>query len=66
MVRFYGELVRKYPIISIEDGLAEDDWIGWKYLTDGRKIQIVGDDLFVTNIKRLEKALPLVWLIPFS
>jgi enolase len=61
MVRFYGELVRKYPIISIEDGLAEDDWIGWKYLTDelGRKIQIVGDDLFVTNIKRLEKGITL-------
>lgn len=61
MVRFYAELVRKYPIISIEDGLAEDDWTGWKYLTDelGSKIQIVGDDLFVTNVKRLEKGISL-------
>ena len=61
MVRFYAQLVRKYPIISIEDGLAEDDWTGWKYLTDelGRKIQIVGDDLFVTNVKRLEKGISL-------
>jgi enolase len=61
MVRFYAGLVRKYPIISIEDGLAEDDWTGWKYLTDelGSKIQIVGDDLFVTNIMRLEKGITL-------
>jgi enolase len=61
MVRFYAGLVRKYPIISIEDGLAEDDWTGWKYLTDelGSKIQIVGDDLFVTNVKRLEKGITL-------
>ncbi len=56
MVRFYEDLVKKYPIISIEDGLAEDDWTGWKMLTDalGAKVQIVGDDLFVTNKKRLE------------
>ena len=56
MVRFYEDLVKKYPIISIEDGLAEDDWAGWKLLTDalGAKVQIVGDDLFVTNRKRLE------------
>ena len=56
MVRFYEDLVKKYPIISIEDGLAEDDWDGWKMLTDalGAKVQIVGDDLFVTNKKRLE------------
>jgi len=56
MVRFYEDLVKKYPIISIEDGLAEDDWDGWKMLTDamGAKVQIVGDDLFVTNRKRLE------------
>lgn len=61
MVGFYADLVRKYPIISIEDGLAEDDWSGWKYLTDelGDKIQIVGDDLFVTNKKRLEKGISL-------
>lgn len=61
MVGFYADLVRKYPIISIEDGLAEDDWTGWKYLTDelGGKIQIVGDDLFVTNIRRLEKGIAL-------
>jgi enolase len=56
LVRFYSRLVEKYPIISIEDGHAEDDWDGWKIMTDelGSKIQIVGDDLFVTNKKRLE------------
>ncbi|HPK53476.1 MAG TPA: phosphopyruvate hydratase, partial [Smithellaceae bacterium] len=61
MVAFYAELVQKYPIISIEDGLAEDDWNGWKMLTAelGGKIQIVGDDLFVTNVARLEKGIKL-------
>jgi len=56
MVKFYEDIVKRYPIISIEDGLAEDDWDGWKLLTDalGSKIQIVGDDIFVTNRKRLE------------
>lgn len=56
MVDFYASLVEKYPIISIEDGMAEEDWEGWKLLTDklGKKIQLVGDDLFVTNTKRLE------------
>ncbi|OIO34738.1 MAG: phosphopyruvate hydratase [Candidatus Omnitrophica bacterium CG1_02_40_15] len=56
MVNFYAGWVSKYPIISIEDGLAEDDWDGWKKLTKslGDKIQIVGDDLFVTNTKRLK------------
>ena len=56
MVGLFGKWVSKYPIISIEDGLAEDDWDGWKKLTDtlGKKIQIVGDDLFVTNVKRLK------------
>jgi len=55
MVAFYEDLVSKYPIISIEDGLAEDDWEGWKLLTDrlGSKVQLVGDDLFVTNTERL-------------
>jgi enolase len=55
LVSFYEELVSKYPIISIEDGLAEDDWEGWKLLTQrlGSKVQLVGDDLFVTNTKRL-------------
>ncbi len=55
MIDFYARWVSKYPIISIEDGLAEDDWDGWKGLTDklGKKIQLVGDDLFVTNVKRL-------------
>jgi len=59
MVKFYADLVKKYPIISIEDGLAEDDWDGWKLLNDelGSKVQIVGDDLFVTNKKRLEKGI---------
>lgn len=55
MIDFYSRWVNKYPIVSIEDGLAEDDWDGWKALTDrlGDKIQLVGDDLFVTNTKRL-------------
>ncbi len=55
MIDFYARWVEKYPIVSIEDGLAEDDWAGWKSMTDslGKKIQIVGDDLFVTNVKRL-------------
>lgn len=56
MVDYYANLVKAYPIQSIEDGMAEDDWKGWKMLTDklGGKIQIVGDDLFVTNTKRLQ------------
>jgi len=59
MVEFYAKLVKKYPVISIEDGLDEDDWNGWKLLTDtlGSKIQLVGDDLFVTNVKRLQMGL---------
>ena len=59
MIDFLAELVEKYPIVSIEDGLAEEDWENWKKLTDrlGDKIQLVGDDLFVTNIKRLQKGL---------
>jgi enolase len=59
MVEFYAALCDKYPIFSIEDGLAEDDWDGWKKLTDrlGGKIQLVGDDLFVTNTKRLERGI---------
>ena len=59
MVKFYQDLVKKYPIVSIEDGLAENDWEGWKGLTEalGSKIQIVGDDLFVTNKKLLEKGI---------
>ncbi|MGZ3648375.1 MAG: phosphopyruvate hydratase, partial [Syntrophales bacterium] len=61
MVKFYQDMVKKYPIVSIEDGLAEDDWDGWKLLTDvlGSKIQIVGDDIFVTNKKRLEKGIAM-------
>ena len=59
MVDFYENLVNKYPIISIEDGMAENDWDGWKLLTDrlGKKIQIVGDDLFVTNPKILKEGI---------
>lgn len=55
MVDFWANWTKKYPIISIEDGLAEDDWAGWKMLSDkiGGKVQLVGDDLFVTNVKRL-------------
>ncbi len=59
LTRFYEDLVARYPIFSIEDGLAEDDWQGWKILTDalGDKVQIVGDDIFVTNTERLAKGI---------
>lgn len=59
MVDYYAMLADKYPIISIEDGLAEDDWDGWRKLTDrlGKKVQIVGDDLFVTNTERLARGI---------
>ncbi|QUH21341.1 phosphopyruvate hydratase [Alkaliphilus sp. B6464] len=59
MVDFYEELINKYPIISIEDGLSEEDWDGWNLMTErlGKKIQIVGDDLFVTNTERLKKGI---------
>lgn len=61
LIDYYEGLVDKYPIISLEDGLAEDDWEGWKQLTDrlGSKIQLVGDDLFVTNTERLSKGISL-------
>ena len=61
MVAYYEELVERYPIISIEDGLAEDDWDGWQMMTQklGDKIQLVGDDLFVTNTKRLDAGIKL-------
>ena len=59
MVDFYEELCSKYPVISIEDGLAEEDWEGWKMMTErlGKKVQLVGDDLFVTNTRRLSKGI---------
>lgn len=58
-VDYWAQWVAKYPIISIEDGMDEDDWAGWKKLTDvlGRKVQLVGDDLFVTNVKRLQQGI---------
>ena len=61
MISFWEEMCEKYPIISLEDGLAEEDWEGWKKLTDrlGNKIQLVGDDLFVTNEQRLQKGIDL-------
>jgi enolase len=61
MVDFYEKWVSKYPIISIEDGMAESDWDGWKQITDrlGKKIQLVGDDVFVTNTKFLEKGIKM-------
>lgn len=61
MVDYWADWVEKYPIISIEDGLDEDDWDGWKYMTEklGHKIQIVGDDLFVTNTERLKKGIEM-------
>jgi enolase len=59
MVKYWADWVNKYPIVSLEDGFAEDDWKGWKMFTDevGSKIQLVGDDLFVTNTKRLQKGI---------
>jgi enolase len=59
LVEYYEELCARFPIISIEDGCAENDWVGWKKLTEklGKKIQLVGDDLFVTNVKFLEKGI---------
>ncbi|MBS1743449.1 MAG: phosphopyruvate hydratase [Bacteroidetes bacterium] len=59
LVKYWEKWVKQYPIISIEDGMAEDDWAGWKMLTDtiGSKCQLVGDDLFVTNVKRLERGI---------
>jgi enolase len=59
MVRFYQDLCSRYPIVSIEDGMAEDDWQGWKALTEalGSKVQLVGDDLFVTNPKRIAEGI---------
>ena len=61
MVDYWNEWIKKYPIFSIEDGMAEDDWDGWKLMTEtmGNKIQLVGDDLFVTNVKRLQKGLDM-------
>jgi enolase len=59
MVALYADLAKRYPIVSIEDGMAEDDWAGWKSLTDkvGAKVNLVGDDLFVTNVKRLKQGI---------
>jgi len=59
MVKVYADLCRRYPIVSIEDGMAEDDWAGWKALTDavGKTVNLVGDDLFVTNVKRLKQGI---------
>ena len=61
MVDLWESWINKYPIISIEDGMAEDDWEGWKMLMDrlGKKIQLVGDDLFVTNVQRIKKGIEL-------
>jgi len=59
MVDYWANWIKNYPIVSLEDGMAEDDWKGWKLLTDtlGKKIQLVGDDLFVTNVERLQKGI---------
>jgi enolase len=59
MVSYLEDLAARYPIVSIEDGLAEDDWAGWKTLTEriGDKVQLVGDDLFVTNVERLQRGI---------
>lgn len=61
MVEYYAKWLEKYPIISIEDGLAEDDWDGWKFMTEklGKKVQLVGDDIFVTNTERLARGIEM-------
>ena len=61
MINYYEELIEQFPILSIEDGLAEDDWDGWKAMTErlGNSVQLVGDDLFVTNVKRLDAGIKL-------
>ena len=61
MVKFWEKLVNNYPIVSIEDGMSEEDWDGWKELTDaiGSQVQLVGDDLFVTNTQRLKRGIDL-------
>ena len=61
MAKVYEQLIREFPILSIEDGLFEDDWDGWKMLTErlGEQVQLVGDDLFVTNTKRLDAGIKL-------
>lgn len=61
MTAYYKELTKEFPIVSIEDALDEEDWQGWKMLTDelGKNIQLVGDDLFVTNSERLKKGIEL-------
>ena len=59
MIAYWEQMVKKYPIVSLEDGLAEEDWDSWKKLTDKLKIQLVGDDLFVTNTRRLKKGIDL-------
>jgi enolase len=61
MVDFWADWISKYPIVSLEDGLAEDDWDGWKLLTEkiGDKVQLVGDDIFVTNTQRLSKGIEM-------
>jgi enolase len=63
MVEFYAEWTRRYPIRSIEDGMDENDWDGWKQLTDavGDQVQLVGDDLFVTNTERLARGIREGW-----
>ena len=59
LLGFWAEWARQYPIVSLEDGFAEDDWHGWKLVTDelGKRIQLVGDDLFVTNVERLRRGI---------
>jgi enolase len=59
LLHLYEDWIRRYPIVSIEDGMAEDDWAGWKHMTDsvGARVQLVGDDLFVTNVKRLQEGI---------
>lgn len=61
MVDVWADILSKYPVISLEDGLAEDDWDNWKLLTErvGKKVQIVGDDLLVTNVERLQKGIDM-------
>ena len=67
-VGYWRHLVESYPIVSIEDGMAEDDWDGWAHLTGtiGHRVQLVGDDLFVTNVRRLRQGIDAAWPTPCS
>ena len=68
LIKYYKNLIKNYPIISIEDGLDEKDWNGWSLMTEeiGKECQLVGDDLFVTSVDRLRKGINEEWKLNFN